>query len=103
MAQARNNNESIRITNTLWFTRNITDGVLQPRVQVWLRRPARHMRPSGDVYWFAERSPGAGQSAIYAAWNLDACAKEIGTFPEDARQCIVREGREGLFVYLPGL
>lgn len=69
-----------------WVTRAVHHGALREDVQVWLTRPDR-VEVSGDVHWIGTREDG--MSSLADTWSLERCAKEIGTTPADARQCLV--------------
>lgn len=68
-----------------WVSRAVHHGALRPDVQVWLTRPDR-VEVAEDVHWLGTREDGT--SSLADTWSLERCAREIGTVPDDARQCL---------------
>ena len=68
-----------------YVTRAVHHGVLRDDVQVWLTKPDR-LAVLDDVHWLGTREDG--MSSLADTWSLERCAREIGTRPDDARQCI---------------
>ena len=75
-------------TYTYWLTRDTEPDTAQlsPRVRVWLARPSRKDAGRGRVW----STPDMGD--LYGEWSIDEARYHAGTYPDDDRQCIRREG-----------
>lgn len=91
-----------QVRTTYWVTRDRwPDGTLADYVRVWLRQPNRDVHDDGHRYWLARRDAARGDytSALYVEWDLKTCERELGTTPDDERQCIRRDCAGGLAVF----
>jgi len=78
---------SEKLPDVFWVTRDTDQHGLSDEINVWISRPELQRTATG-LCWL-----GTGVTGIedrIETWTVAQCLKNIGTYPETARECIRR-------------
>lgn len=91
--QAQLDRLASRREQDVWVTRDIMEGRLSSRVDVWGTRPEATRFEDGGVLWYGQLPGTDADTSLITRWTVARCIHEFGTAPEDARQVLAVQGR----------